>query len=407
MKQSGLKVSFYLKKSEMSEDGLCPVMRRINIGRYSEAAFSAKLSASPKAWMLGRATGKSSASREINRQLDEIRAGCLSLYQELSSVRMNVTADDVKCLIQGMAFGQETLMGYFSTFIETFAKRVGVNRAHATLKSYRYTYRCLTEFLEKEYKLSDIPFTAIDRSFIDKYDVYLRTKRRLAIATVGFHTTRLKMIVSEAITDGIITSNPFAGYEAEKPRREQKFLTSEELYRLMTTPLHDSRLYHVRDLFLFSCYTGIPYGDICLLTEDNLEMAEDGIVWIKSSRKKTKMEYEIPLLELPLRIIEKYRGMAPEGKLLPMYCNSTLNAYLKRIAKICGIERRLVYHCGRHTYATEITLAHGVPLETVSRMLGHNRITTTQIYAKVTDDKISTDTQNLDSRIASRFTVSI
>ena len=404
MKQSGLKVSFYLKKSEMSEDGLCPVMGRINIGRYSEAAFSAKLSASPKAWMLGRATGKSSASREINRQLDEIRAGCLSLYQELSSVRMNVTADDVKCLIQGMAFGQETLMGYFSTFIETFAKRVGVNRADATLKSYRYTYRCLTEFLEKEYKLSDIPFTAIDRSFIDKYDVYLRTKRRLAIATVRFHTTRLKMIVSEAITDGIITADPFAGYEAEKPRREQKFLTSEELYRLMTTPLHDSPHYHVR---LFSCYTGIPYGDICLLTEDNLEMAEDGIVWIKSSRKKTKMEYEIPLLELPLRIIEKYRGMAPEGKLLPMYCNSTLNAYLKRIAKICGIERRLVYHCGRHTYATEITLAHGVPLETVSRMLGHNRITTTQIYAKVTDDKISTDTQNLDSRIASRFTVAI
>ena len=275
------------------------------------------------------------------------------------------------------------------------------------LKSYRYTYKCLATFLETEYKLSDIPFTAIDRSFIDKYDIYLRTQRRLATSTVGFHTTRLKMIVLEAITDGIITADPFAGYEAEKPQREQKFLTSEELHRIMTTPLHDSRLYHVRDLFLFSCYTGIPYGDICLLTEDNLETAEDGTVWIRSSRKKTKMEYEIPLLELPLRIIEKYRGMAPEGKLLPMYSNSTLNAYLKRIAKICGIERRLVYHCGRHTYATEITLAHGVPLETVSRMLGHNRITTTQIYAKVTDDKIGTDTQNLDSRIASRFTVAI
>ena len=407
MKQSGLKVSFYLKKSEMSEDGLCPVMGRINVGRYSESAFSAKLSASPKAWILGRATGKSSASREINRQLDEIRASCLSVYQELSAVRMNVTADDVKCLIQGMAFGQETLMGYFSTFIENFAKRVGVNRVHATLKSYRYTYRCLAEFLETEYRLSDIPFAAIDRSFIDRYDVYLRTKRRLAISTVGFHTTRLKMIVSEAITDGIITANPFAGYEAEKPRREQKFLTSEELYRLMTTPLHDSRLYHVRDLFLFSCYTGIPYGDVCLLTEDNLETAEDGTVWIKSSRKKTKMEYEIPLLELPLKIIEKYRGMAPEGSLLPMYCNSTINAYLKRIARICGIERRLVYHCGRHTYATEITLSHGVPLETVSKMLGHSRISTTQIYAKVTDDKIDMDTRSLEEKIAGRFSVAI
>ena len=156
------------------------------------------------------------------------------------------------------------------------------------------------------------------------------------------------MIVSEAITDGIITADPFAGYEAEKPQHEQKFLTSEELHRIMTTPLHDSRLYHVRDLFLFSCYTGIPYSDICLLTEDSLETAEDGIVWIKSSRKKTKIDYEIPLLELPLRIIEKYRGMAPEGRLLPMYGNSTLNGYLKEIARICGIGRRLVYHQRRH-----------------------------------------------------------
>ncbi len=215
------------------------------------------------------------------------------------------------------------------------------------------------------------------------------------------------MIVAEAITDGIITADPFVGYEAEKPKREQKYLTSDERRRLMTTPLHDSRLYHVRDLFLFSCFTGIPYGDMCRLTDDNLEVAEDGTVWIKSSRKKTKIDYEIPLLDVPLHIIEKYRGVASDGKLLPMYCNSVLNAQLKRIAKICGIERRLVYHAARHTYATEVTLAHGVPLETVSRMLGHSRITTTQIYAKVTDDKIGTDTQNLNERIASRFTVAI
>lgn len=407
MEKNGLKVSFYLKKSEIGDDGLCPVMGRINVGRYSEASFSVKLSASPKTWLNGRATGKSAASQRINGRLDEIRAAALSVYQELSAISMGVSADDVKCRIQGMAFGQETLMAYFGEFIENFAKRVGVNRAPKSLDTYQYTYKCLSAFLETEYRLSDIPFTALDRSFIDRYDIYLRTKRGLAVSTVKFHTTRLKMIVSEAITDGIITANPFAGYEAEKPQRKQKHLTTDELERLMTTPLHDSRLYLVRDLFLFSCYTGIPYGDICLLTEDNLEVAEDGTVWIKSSRKKTKTEYEIPLLNLPLQIIEKYRGVAPDGKLLPMYSNSTLNLQLKRIAKICGIERRLVYHCGRHTYATEVTLAHGVPLETVSRMLGHNRITTTQIYAKVTDDKINTDTQDLDGRIASRFTVAI
>lgn len=407
MKHDELKVSFYLKKNEMQDDGLCPVIGRIHVGRYSEAAFSTKLSASPEAWLLGRATGKSSASREINRRLDGIRATAISVYQELSAIRMGVTAEDVKCQLQGMAFGQETLMGYFSAFIDNFAKRVGTTRVLATLKSYRYSYKCLAAFLESAYKLSDTPFTALDRSFIDRYDLYLRTERHLAPATVAFHTVRLRMIVAEAITDGIITADPFVGYEAQKPKREQKYLTSDELKRLMTTPLHDSRLYHVRDLFLFSCFTGIPYGDMCRLTEDNLEVAEDGTVWIKSSRKKTKIDYEIPLLDVPLHIIEKYRGVASDGKLLPMYSNSVLNAQLKRIAKICGIERRLVYHAARHTYATEVTLAHGVPLETVSRMLGHNRITTTQIYAKVTDDKIGTDTQNLNERIASRFTVAI
>ncbi len=407
MKQSDLKVSFYLKKNDISKEGTCPIIGRINIGRYSESAFSVKLSASPTAWMNGRATGKSVATQKINRHLDEIRATAYSVYQELSAIRMKVTADEIKCRIQGMAFGQETIMEYFRTFIENYTKRAGVIRSHGTLKTYRSTYGCLDSFLASEYRLSDIPFTALDRSFIDKYDIYLRTQRRHVVSTVAFYTARLKLIVAEAIADGIITADPFAGYEAEKPRCRQNYLTSDELQKLMTTPLHNRKLYHVRDMFLFSCYTGIPYGDMCLLTEDNLEIAEDGIVWIKSSRKKTKIDYEILLLDIPLKIIAKYKGTASDRKLFPMYCNQTMSAHLKEIAKICGIERKLVYHHARHTYATEITLAHGVPIETVSRMLGHSQIKTTQIYAKVTDDKISNDTMNLDREIESRFTVTI
>ena len=199
----------------------------------------------------------------------------------------------------------------------------------------------------------------------------------------------------------------FVGYEPTHPQSEQKYLTTEELNRIMTTPLHSRTLYHVRDLFLFSCYTGIPYSDMCMLTNENLSLAEDGIWWIRSSRKKTGVDFEIPLMELPLHIIEKYRDVAPEGKLLPMYSNSSLNHYLKQIAVLCGIERKLVFHVARHTYATEITLSHGVPLETVSKMLGHSRIGTTQLYAKVTDNKIDTDTKALDKKIAERFSVVI
>ena len=173
------------------------------------------------------------------------------------------------------------------------------------------------------------------------------------------------------------------------------------------TPLHSQTLYHVRDMFLFSCFTGIPYGDMRLLTKDNLCLAEDGIWWIKSARQKTKIEFEIPLLDLPLQILKKYSGTAPGDKLLPMYCNSTLNLYLKEIARICHIDRPVACHAGRHTYATEITLSHGVPLETVSRMLGHSQIETTQIYAKVTDEKIDADTKALNRKISERFSVVI
>ena len=217
----------------------------------------------------------------------------------------------------------------------------------------------------------------------------------------------LHTVINKAIAAGIITADPFAGYEPPRPERKRRYLTREELQRLMTTPLPSSRLYLVRDLFLFSCYTGISYGDLCRLTAANLETAEDGTTWIKAAREKTGVSFEIPLLDLPLRIINKYRDIMPDGKLLPMYGNSELNRGLKQLAAACGIDRKLTFHMARHTYATEITLSHGVPMETVSRMLGHSRVDTTQIYAQVTDNKIGTDTQALDKRIAERFTIAI
>ena len=146
---------------------------------------------------------------------------------------------------------------------------------------------------------------------------------------------------------------------------------------------------------------------MCSLTKENLSLAEDGTWWIKSARQKTKIEFEIPLLDLPLQIIKKYSDTASDSRLLPMYCNSNMNLYLKEIARICNINRPLVFHAARHTYATEITLSHGVPLETVSKMLGHRQIETTRIYAKVTDNKIDSDTKTLNRKISEHFTVVI
>lgn len=401
-----IKVSFYLKKNETNSDGRCPVMARLSVSQ-DETTFSAKMSVPVALWDSGRAGGKSAAAREINRQLDRIRASAFSIYKEQYSIRDNVTAEDVKCILLGMASGQQTLLRYFRAHNVNFDKRVGVNRAKTTASSYWISLNHLSDFLQKKYRLSDIPFSALDSSFIDKYNLYLRTEVRLSPSTINLYITRLNTIIRNALADGLITSDLFVGYEPERLKMKQKYLTGEELHRLMNTPFEKPRHYLIRDLFLFACYTGIPYRDMCLLEEEDLEVAEDGQMWIKTKRHKTHIDFEVPLLELPLHILEKYRDTAPNGKLFPMYCNSHLNRELKVIAQKCGINRNLVFHMGRHTFATEITLSQGVPLETVSRMLGHSRIETTKIYAKVTDDKIEKDTRNLNERIAERFNVVI
>lgn len=406
MNQEDVKVMFYLKRNESNAEGRCPVMGRLTVER-SESVFSAKMLAPCSLWTSGRAKGKSAESVEINRRLDELRASALAIYREQSAIRERVTAEEVKCLLLGMAFGQETLLDYFRLFIEHFEKRVGVNRTAKSARTYRCAYEHVGRFLSERLRLSDIPFSALDRSFVDKLDLYLRTERQLAPNTIVLYMSRLHTVINKAIAAGIITADPFAGYEPPRPEHTRRYLTKEELKRLMTTPLPSSRLYLVRDLFLFSCYTGISYGDMCHLTAANLETAEDGTTWIKATRAKTNVEFEIPLLDLPLHIIDKYRNTAPDGKLLPMYGNAELNKGLKLLAAVCGIDRKLTFHMARHTYATEITLSHGVPMETVSRMLGHSRVDTTQIYAQVTDNKIDADTQALDERIAERFTVAI
>lgn len=406
MNQEDVKVAFYLKRNETNTEGRCPVMGRLTIGR-SESVFSAKMLAPLSLWVSGRAKGKSAEAIEINRRLDELRASALAIYREQSAVRERVTAEEVKCLLLGMAFGQETLLGYFRSFIEHFEKRVGVNCTAKSARTYRCVCGLIERFLSKRFRLSDIPFSALDRSFIDRFDLYLRTERQLAPNTIVLYMSRLHTVINKAIAAGIITADPFAGYEPPRSERKRRYLTKEELKRLMTTPLPSPRLYLVRDLFLFSCYTGISYGDMCRLTTANLETAEDGTVWIKATREKTNVEFEIPLLDLPRHIINKYRDIMPDGRLLPMYGNSELNKGLKLLAAACGIDRKLTFHMARHTYATEITLSHGVPMETVSRMLGHSRVDTTQIYAQVTDNKIDADTQALDERIAERFTIAI
>ena len=282
-------------------------MARLTVGT-TESVFSAKLNAPTEMWASGRAKGKGKAATEINRRLDELRASALAHHRELSATRTRVSAEDVKTMMLGMASGQETLIAYFRACNENFDKRVGVNRRAGSANIYRNALRHVSNFVAAKYNLSDIPFTALDRSFIDKYDHYLRTECKLSPGTIVVMTIRLGTVINYAIAEGIITTNPFAGYERQFPAHKQKYIPREELNRLMTTPLATPAQYTVRDLFLFSCHTGISYGDMCRLSENDLWVAGDGTTWIKSKRIKTGVGYQVPLLDLPLQILEHYRG---------------------------------------------------------------------------------------------------
>ena len=399
-----LKVHYYLRHKELKNDGSAPIMGRITIGK-SMVQFSAKCSVQVSLWdtKSARATGKSKVAAELNRILDQTTLSIHSHCKDLLAKKEKVSAEEVKNAFQGIASGQETLIGYCDKYDKMLAARVGVNITLESYKRYGISFNHVKRFLRTKYNLSDISFQALDYSFIEAFDFYLRVQLKFKPNTIIGIVGHLKIIVKRAANDGIITRNPFIGFSLEGEPLQPKSITGQELNKIMTTPLDSPNRYLVRDMFLFSVFTGIAFSDIRNLTCNNLVQAEDGVWWIHSKRRKTGTEFHVPLLELPLQIIEKYRGLNKDGKMFVMLSCSKTNGNLKKIAKICGIKRNITFHMARHSYASLITLSQGVPMETVSRMLGHRDLRATRIYAQVSNEKINTDMRRLEKRITDRY----
>lgn len=400
------KLLFYIKKTEVKTDGTCPIMGRISIGK-TMAQFSTKQTTAVSLWdtRANRMSGKSTTAVAVNRALDKLSVSINSHYQRLIQLNGSTTANEVKNAFQGMASAQHTLVKYYQHHNQEFFKRVGVNREKTTAVQYENSLYHLIRFIRKKYNVSDVPFSKLDLSFIEACDFYLRVELKLKSNTILGIVRHVRKMIKLAIAEGIISRDPFEDYAPERPKAEQKYLTREELDRLMKTQLDHPSRYLTRDMFLFSVFTGLAYRDVCNLTPKHIVRADDGVLWIRTTRQKTGTPCDIPLLELPKQIIEKYEGTAKDGKLLPMLSCGRLNKNLKVIAKLCNIDRKLIYHAGRHTYATEICLSQGVPIESVSRMLGHRDLRSTQIYAKITEHKIAEDMQRAESRIKDKFQV--
>ena len=367
--------------------------------------FSAKVYVPVSLWdtTSGRATGKSKTALSVNTSLDKICVAIHSACRELSLKNNNVSALEVKNAFQGIASEQDTLVKYFEVHNETFLQHVGVNRAEGTYKRFLTSLGHLKHFMRKKYNISDIPFQALTPSFVADYDYYLRVELGLACGTIINTIVHLRRIIKIAINNGLVRNDPFIDYKYIAQDPVPKSLTSDELDTLIKAELSRPNLNFIRDMFLFSSFTGIAFSDMRLLTKKNLSIAEDGVQWIHLKRKKTGAPCHIPLLEIPLQLIEKYKGLGKDGKLFPMISCSKTNIYLKRIAKECSIDKPITFHQARHCYASVVTLSQGVPLETVGELLGHTDWRATRIYAQVSNEKIGEDMQLLNKRLSGKY----
>ena len=302
----------------------------------------------------------------------------------------NVTAEKVKNRFLGVATSSHNLLEHFQRHNDDVERLIGISKSKATFQKYEVTRKHLANFIKEKYNLSDISFKEINHLFITDFEVYLLTTCGCNPNTTAKFMQFFKRIVIIAKNNGWIKADPFANYKIRLKKVDRGYLTQEEVEAIMAKQFSTKRLEQVRDIFVFSCFCGLAYIDVKKLRKENIRTSFDGNLWIMGKREKTDVSFSIPLLDIPKQILEKYEGTLPDNRILPVPSNQKMNAYLKEIGDLCEINKEISFHLARHTFAT-LTLSKGVSIESVSKMLGHTNIKTTQIYARITDAKISHD----------------
>ena len=407
---TNLKVAFYLKRAQkrgriiVEDSSVYPIVGKIIIGR-SIAQFSTKLKVSESLWHVksGRAIGKSKVATELNREINKTNLLIHTRYADILKRNGKVSAVEVKNAFQGIASTQKTLLVFFEEVMQEFYARVGIDRAKGSYLQYVGVHKHLKCFIKSKYKVRDIPLTQLDLPFIENFDFYLRIERRLMPKSVNGRIIILLTVARIALLRNLISSPPFFGYKLERPKFQIRSLSKEEFERLISTEIQSPNLRFVRDIFLFACFTGISYIDLKNLTQKEIITEEDGSLWISKSRQKTGTPFNVKLLDIPIQLIEKYKGLAKNNFVFDIPYLQKVNAALKEVAKLCKIDKTLSFHISRHTFATEVCLSQGVSIESVSRMLGHTDIATTQGYAHVNREKIGNDMKLLAARLESKI----
>lgn len=375
------KVSYYVRSNYENKQGKSPLMIRIYLNREMLTVGSSGLNVDKKLWCnaTSRMKGRTQEALCINAQLDEISTSFLEIFKRYEKDD-DLTLEKIKSIYLGKDKIKTTFLEYYDGFLEELQAQVGTVKTKATYYKYLGTKRHFENFLRYKYRRKDLMPKELTHLVISDFEIYLRTVANLKVNSSTKTLKFFKTVVKHAQRTGFIIHDPFMNHHFQTEYVDRGFLTDEEIKCIMEKEFATARLEAVRDIFIFSCFCGLAYIDVANLTQDNI-VTLNGKRWIMTTRQKTKVPSNILLLDIPAMIIEKYRGRTKDGKLLPILSNQKMNSYLKEIGDVCGIKKNLTYHLARHTFATMI-LSKGVPIESVSKMLGHTNIRTTQVYAR-------------------------
>ncbi len=393
----------YMKKTRKDKNGKSPLYLRISYNA-NHATITLHESWDEELWStnMGMAIGNDKFAKNLNRYLTEVKSNVYDHFKRLRDSSKAFSVNDIRDAYLGIETKKgRTILEVFEEHNEKARALKNIDFAPATVQRYEVSKMHTRDFMIWKYKKDDLLLTDITWEFLGDYELYLKTVRNCAHNTALKYLKNFKKIVRIAMATGELTYDPFANYKMKLKPVDRGFLTEEELDKIIKKDFKNDRLDQVRDCFLFSCFTGLAYADIHDLNDENIVTGTDGGKWIKIKRKKTSNLSSIPILKITQKIIEKYQDH-PEciksKRLLPVKSNQKMNCYLQEIADVCKIDKHLTSHVARHTFATTVTLNNNVPIETVSKMLGHSSIEMTRVYARLLDKKVGQDMKHLDGK---------
>lgn len=406
MKRQTFNVLFFIRRTKTVKTGETPIMLRITIeGQLAEIQLKRRIKAEQWNQAKERCTGRDSVSLEINRYLESVKLRLFDIHRNMEIDGKYINPMGIKRRFLGLDNEHKMLFQVFQEHNDKCRELIGKDFAKVTVSRFDTSLRYLKEMTLKQYRIKEIPLKEVNHAFIQDFIHFLKTEKNLQENTVIRYMKTIKKIINLSIANDWITKNPFANIRFHEQEVHKEFLTKEELEILQVKEFDLPRLDLVRDVFLVQCFTGLAFIDVSELRPEHIVPDNEGNMWIRKARTKTKVMCNIPLLDIPLQIIEKYKEhplCQKKGVLLPVLCNQKMNSYLKEISDFCGIKKNLTTHTGRHTFSTVVALANNVSLENVAKMLGHTSTKMTQRYAKVLDQSILRDMQGAMKNFASK-----